>query len=408
MAQFKTMFSNFKTKIVSFFAKKQKRNFIIVFLSAVILISASVSIASFCASKYPDYIYIDTEEDLNKIRNNLDGDFVFTKQNIDIKQDWIPIGTKEKPFSGTIVGNGCTISFAKKDFSFVEGDENYFGFFANNNGTIKNLIFYLHDMNLLSNNNNPSVFGCVSAYNAGTISNCSVVQASGEVKLTASNDVYAGGMCGTGAHNFLKSKSAVKFDITTDGNVYGGGISGAFNDVTDVWEISTTAQFTIHKSSTFLCGGIVGVANEKAKTKITNCLSRSTFYCFDANDGLCSGIISKSLSDSFVVKNCNSENNFTNNENTKNSNYVGDGMFEVSNCVSSPNFSNDKSGLYFGSFSYKELSSSSFENCYYTKKYQNSFEKYGEFFELADLTISKLNWDGKIWRKNADGSFSLV
>lgn len=97
----------------------------------------------------PEYTYIYTKEDLNKVRNNLDGayklmnDIVFTdadfSKNGAFYNDgfgWIPIGAVVKtPFTGEFNGNGFSIKGLKINKAYY----NYCGLFGVNKGKIRNL-----------------------------------------------------------------------------------------------------------------------------------------------------------------------------------------------------------------------------------------------------------------------------
>ena len=74
---------------------------------------------------------------------------------------WTPIGSSSEPFTGTIDGNGKTISGL-----YIDGDTDYAGFIAYNKGTIKNLNFA--DSYVKGNN----YVGGIAGRNEGTLTNC--------------------------------------------------------------------------------------------------------------------------------------------------------------------------------------------------------------------------------------------
>ena len=411
MSRFTQALIAFKTNAKSFLENNQVRKILIFSLSLVTAISIITLVTTICVAKYPDYIYIENEDDLEKIRDHLDGDFVFTKQNINIEKEWRPIGSKEKPFTGTILGNNCTISFSRTNFNFLQTEDesiNYFGFFGGNSGTIKNLQFYLHDMNLEAPNTNDCIFGCVSAYNSGSISNCTIIQASGSINISSFNQAYIGAFCGAGSHNFVKLKSSANFNIFSNNNIAFGGLVGLLNGKTDIWECESTGRVSISGSCNIVCGGLIGHSEEDAPTKITNVSSRNTFAATNDVMGQYGGIIGKSDSTVFEIKNTYSNCNITNCLNIKSSNFICEGIFNVVNCVSNPNFINRSDNYTYGSFAYETLGSVLFKNCFFTKIFEWSFDDYGIYVPLSDLSLEQLNWDNKIWRKNSDGSFKLV
>lgn len=408
MSKIKSFFRKTKQAIKSFFSDNKKRTYFIIGSCFAFSVILTVSITTICAINYPDYIYIEDEEDLEKIRNNLSGDFIFTKQNINITNDWVPIGTKETPFTGTILGNDCTISFSKKDFSFVSNEgQDYFGFIGYNEGTIKGLKLYLHEMNLTSNNDE-TIFGCVSAFNKGSISTCTVVQASGKINIDAKNDLIVGGVCGIGSHNFVKLNCAARFALDSDTKVVASGIVGFVDNDADMWESRTTSQITISNSLESITGGLIGSTSAESKFSITNSSSRMTYSNESNSAGINGGVVGISNSGKSKIKNVYSNCNITNYIDVKSSNFIGEGDFEVLNCISNPNFINDLNTTDFGSYTYRHLDNVSFENCYYTKTYNNSFDYYGEYSSLDKLSLEKMKWDNKIWRKNSDGGFELI
>ena len=409
MNKIKRVFLNFKKIVFDFFSDRKKRNVLILSASFLTTLSICVLMATLCAINYPDYIYIENEDDLEKIRENLNGDFIFAKQNINIEKEWIPIGTKEQPFTGTILGNDCTISFSTENFNFMENDNyNYFGFFGNNSGTIKNLQFYIHEMNLESPNNKETVFGCVSAFNSGSISHCTIIQASGTINITSSGQMNVGAFCGIGSHNFVRLKSSANFILSSDDKIIAGGIVGSLNSKTNMWESQTTGRTTIKESTRLISGGMFGVANEDSSFVISNCSSRNTFVAFGESIGQFGGVGGKNLSYNSEIKNVYSNCNITNYPNTKNSNFICDGNITVENSVSNPNFANCSHEFVYGSFTFQLFDNVSFKNCFFTKTTVGSFDGYGEYSSLDALTLEKLKWDSKIWRKNVDGSFSLI
>lgn len=83
----------------------------------------------------PDYIPVYNQDDLEQMRSYTRATFKLMN-DIELKGSWEPVGTEDKPFSGTLDGNGFTIS----NLNMNSNNEEYFGFIAvSNNATIKNL-----------------------------------------------------------------------------------------------------------------------------------------------------------------------------------------------------------------------------------------------------------------------------
>ena len=86
-----------------------------------------------------DPYVITSYEDLKAINYHLDAYYILNN-DIEMQADWIPIGTKDNPFTGSFNGNNHTISNL-----YISDDYNYAGLFGyvegntNNTTTIKNL-----------------------------------------------------------------------------------------------------------------------------------------------------------------------------------------------------------------------------------------------------------------------------
>lgn len=113
---------------------------------------------------YADCKIITTPEELNEIRNDLDGNYVLAC-NIDLSEyaNWEPIGSKLNPFTGRFYGNSNTIL----GLNITSCTDNIAGLFGYNNGTI-------HGVRVEGNIavDSASSVGAIAAYNNGTISDC--------------------------------------------------------------------------------------------------------------------------------------------------------------------------------------------------------------------------------------------
>ncbi len=132
-----------------------------------------------------DLIGIATEEDLNLVRDNLNGRFKLLN-DLNLTGSWIPIGSNDQRFSGIFDGQGFTVS----SLFIGPGDPaagEYAGFFGATVGaTIKNL--NLVDVDITGTSRVGGLVGC--AHNT-RILNCSVrgsVEGSGD---------YVGGLAGS-------------------------------------------------------------------------------------------------------------------------------------------------------------------------------------------------------------------
>ncbi len=158
-------------------------------------------------------IPIHTYEDLNRIRQNLKGDYVLMN-DIDLtgKPDWEPIGDREHTFQGILNGNGKVISGLRIERPKKES----LGFFGEvgKNGLIGYL--GLKDIELRGF----IQIGGIAACNYGNII---LSNASGET----SGRICVGGLIGLNKGNIMKSYSKVKVkDIPNEECLNLGGIAG--------------------------------------------------------------------------------------------------------------------------------------------------------------------------------------
>ncbi len=88
-------------------------------------------------SKYADYTWISTPEELDSVRNNLNGKY-FIINDIDLTNyDWEPIGTASSPFRGELIGNNVEILGLS---CLVSGNDTRFpGILAYNSGIVSGI-----------------------------------------------------------------------------------------------------------------------------------------------------------------------------------------------------------------------------------------------------------------------------
>jgi hypothetical protein len=161
-----------------------------------------------------DPYLIKTAEQLDNVRNYLDRHFKLAA-NIDLsdlESEWVPIGSQSAPFTGTLNGNGFTIS----NLTIQQSPTNDIGLFGatDSNAVIKFVI--LKNVNI--NTSDKENVGAIVGYNQGTIENS---LAEGTVK--GKNSV--GGLVGYNSGNitFLLSK------VTVEGAENVGGLIGYHN-----------------------------------------------------------------------------------------------------------------------------------------------------------------------------------
>ena len=158
-------------------------------------------------------IIINTVADLENINNNLSGSYVLGG-NIDASAtaSWnggagfVPIGDGLHPFTGTLSGNGFTISNLT-----INRNSNNAGLFESLSGTVSNI-------GLTNINARGSFIGAIAAINKGTITQ---TYATGSI-----NGHVAGGLVGVNQGTVNQSYSRVNVKAV----VYGGGLTGDNSD----------------------------------------------------------------------------------------------------------------------------------------------------------------------------------
>lgn len=136
---------------------------------------------------FSGYTFISTASDFNNIRQNLNGKYVLLN-NIDLSSygEWAPIGTKSAPFTGTINGNGNTVSGLN-----ITKCDSYAGLLGYNAGTVENLTVSGNiNVDGSGSAGNVAYIGGIAGYNRGTVSNCrNLVAVNG--KMTADGEETA-------------------------------------------------------------------------------------------------------------------------------------------------------------------------------------------------------------------------
>lgn len=142
--------------------------------------------------------------------------------NIEMKGAVVrPIGTAEKPFTGEINGNHCTIS----DFTIQGSDETDFGFIGVNEGIVQNL--FMRDVTMKVGDNVQNVGG-FAGVNNGEISRCAIYGTDMEVHKT-SGPANCGVLVGVNNGELINNVSDVDIVYTAPAAAKIGGIAGVYN-----------------------------------------------------------------------------------------------------------------------------------------------------------------------------------
>lgn len=258
---------------------KTKR-IISVFLAVVMCLG--MVFAADAETQIPDgYTPVYTAEDLNNIRNNLDGKYILMNDiDLSVYENWEPIGTSDAPFTGELDGNGYSIAnLSLKSETEEANNLGLFGFVYS--ASIGNLNL----KNIEINVNYPyySVYytGSVAAYCIDSkIYSCNT---QGTINVVAGGDIYTGGIVG-----YIKDRNAVTevCDCTSEMKINIIGKDESFFR-------PAVIQYTY-------AGGIVGFAS--AEAKITGCINNGDISVDSINVGIVGSIFGHS--EKIVISKC--------------------------------------------------------------------------------------------------------
>ncbi len=217
---------------------------------------------------------------------------IILKNNLDFSNvSWTPVGTKQKPFSGKLYGNGYTISNLKISLSGDEG-ENYSGLF----GYCKNAYIYKIKLDNVDLESTKQVehstnynFGFVCGYADGSTFKQCEVKNTCDLKINHSNQstLTVGGIIGRTVNATINDCSSgailelTSSEITSSNNnlnFYVGGVVGYFDSSNIISSFSTSSVICNFSSSNeeqlqAFTGGIIGynISNNPNSKYIKNC-----------------------------------------------------------------------------------------------------------------------------------------
>lgn len=181
----------------------------IISLFLIIVLSFGMCSVAFANYEIPDgYTPIYTAEDLNNIRNNLDGKFILMNDiDLSVYENWAPIGTFFEHFTGEFNGNGYSV----------------------NNLSLKSDIE-------TEKTNNLGLFGYV---NSASIGNLNLKNTVINVDFPYYSDYYIGSVVAYGSDSKIYScKADGMINVVAGGGIYTGGIVGYIHDRNATTEIS--------------------------------------------------------------------------------------------------------------------------------------------------------------------------
>ena len=232
------------------------------------------------------WTYIETAEQLDDVRNNMNGKYCLLN-DIDISGvDWTPIGydgTKYKAFSGVFDGDGHSIiGLYKRNTPAMVGVDAYMGLFAILDGA-KVTHLKLENVDFCFGNTfkNPS-YAYVGAL-AGRANNSEIdrVSVSGKVQggwdNACAQDEYIGGLLGSANSTTIKYCSNKAMVLAYHYCVWAGGIVGFVQDPhVKILYCYNTGYIEIAHNGNGVSGGIVGLVNGSTATvRVTGCYA----YC---------------------------------------------------------------------------------------------------------------------------------
>lgn len=161
---------------------------------------------------------ISTIKDFLSIKD-LNGNYILTK-NIDLQGTTIkPIGSKDKPFTGSFNGNCHTL------FNYnVESSNKLLGIFGYNKGKIFN--FYNEEVNYIKKDNNGIIFGAIAAINKGEIGNVVIDKAKAILNIN-NGQSSIGGLIGENYTTIQNCKVSLDLKVNNKSdNAYIGQLIG--------------------------------------------------------------------------------------------------------------------------------------------------------------------------------------
>lgn len=265
---------------------------VLAFLICAVLLCGSFAYAA----DFSSYTAISTKEDLNAVRNDLDGSYYLTQDIVFTGEDfqpggafynegsgWLPIGsTASAAFTGILDGNGYTVSGIEVTVNSTETV--YSGLFGYSKGTVKNLT--VTDITINIENARYAYAGAIAGIqSSGLISDCSVTGIISCAECTVSASV--GGVVGYALGGTLTNCSN-SADVSVNGSTVNvGGIVGSA--YVAVSKCENLGRVEANGRGDAMVGGIVGSGRN-----VTDCHNVGYIYGHSKCDGMVGGISGKS------------------------------------------------------------------------------------------------------------------
>lgn len=214
--------------------------------------SAQASFTVQDPNAYPTNGYIYTLAQLNAIRYHLDKDFILAA-DINVG-NWVPIGSKSAPFTGTLKNLG-TYKLKGITVDNGYGYAGLFGYISGSGTSVKGIIIDDVESEIIGTTYSGGIAGYAAS--SATISDCKVNKIT--IKTTSSTG-YAGGIVGRADGASVVSCKA-SATISATGGGYAGGMVGYSNSNVSMCVVNSTV--TAPTSSGSYAGGAVGYTTYK-------------------------------------------------------------------------------------------------------------------------------------------------
>ena len=236
------------------------------------------------------YTGIDSVEELNAVRDNLDGKYILTN-DIDAVSipDWVPIGSDAEPFTGIFDGNGYSVQNLKINIDSDTSDSYNVGLFgAIDNAIIANVFVENADFVIDYPYETSYPTGIVVGFCSDSkILNCS---SSGKIESTLGGRFDLGGIvgivygttgslienCVSSAHISAIGKDEGSFNFPMGQLTVVGGIAGTVYENNTVSKCFYKGSINIQPLYNARTGGIVGAAHNNAP--VVDCGNTGDIY----------------------------------------------------------------------------------------------------------------------------------
>jgi len=201
---------------------------------------------------------IHSAEGLANVANHLDGKFILLC-DVDLGGTaWTPVGTAEKPFTGSFDGDGYTIS----NLTITQGADGYTGFFGVNEGAVSFL--KLSDVTIAADT---GFAGALAGENRGNMKKNTVLSGS----ITAKGDAVAGGLVGKAeSGSLVDCKAGAR--ITAESSATVGLLGGQLKNV-ELARCYYTGPMNLKDGKLF-----TNLAGVQETVTYTDCLWRDNTY----------------------------------------------------------------------------------------------------------------------------------